>query len=429
MKKIYFFVLLVGIILSLNSKIDHTGKDRNLHQKIKKQTEKIFPELVKIRRDIHQHPELSGQEKKTSKLVSEYLLSHGFEVKTNIGGYGVLGILKTKQSGPILAWRADMDALPDSSPDPVEFRSRISGVRHTCGHDVHTTVALGIANVFSSLKHKIKGTVIFIFQPSEENFQGAKRMIKDGFLDMVKPDAIFALHVVPMPVGVVAAKAEEMFAYRFSQIEVKFNNIKEMDHSEVRIEVACMIQDLDTHPATNIFNIKLDDQNVGVFSPQSALKNYFKLIGDIMARKDKEDLVFLYRVLCSSKKLFNEKMETLKKNLLSGKWKTIFNNITHRHIQPVVYNDHELFKKSVPAIQSVYGRKSVLPLYGVVPMFNDDFALFQQKIPGVYFFLGASNLDQGIVSMPHTPDFQVDETSIKFAVKYFSSMLIALLDQ
>jgi len=425
MKKASIFILSVGLtFINLNS-TDDVLKNINIHQKIQKQAEKIFPDLVKIRRDIHQNPELSGWEKRTSKLVKEYLLCLGLEVKANIGGYGVMAILRSNRPGPVLAWRADMDALQDASPDPAEFKSKIQGVRHTCGHDVHTTIALGMARVISSLKDQIRGTVVFIFQPSEEIFQGARRMIKEGLLDMVKPEAIFALHVGPLPTGVVSAKAEEMFAYRLSRIGIKFKYIK--DDSEIKKEVVAVIQDLGTHPNTNIFNTKLDDQNTGIFSPQSVLKNYFKITGDIMARKDQGVLVFQCRTFCSSAQLFNKKLKELKETLLSGRWKANFDKITHSHYQPVVYNDHELFKKSVKAIQSIYGKESFLPLYGVIPVFNDDFAIFQQKIPGVYFFLGASDFEKGLVSMPHTPNFMVDEKSIKIGVKYFSSMIVELL--
>lgn len=425
MRKTIIFLLFAGLITQIHSVADDASKKNNIHQIIQEKSEKIFPDLVKIRRDIHQNPELSGQEKRTSRLVRDYLFSLGLEVKTNIGGYGVVGILNSNKPGPVLAWRADMDALQDTSPDPVEFKSKIPGVRHTCGHDVHTTIALGMARVISDLKDQIRGTVVFIFQPSEENFQGAKRMIKEGLLDMVKPDAIFALHVGPLPCGVVSAKAEEMFAYRYSRIRIKFKNVE--DDSEVKREVVRLIQDLDTHPGTNIFNIQPDDKNTGVFSPQSILKDYFKIPGNVLTKKEQEFLLFETRVFCSSARLFNKKLKKLKETLSSVKWKTKLDNITHSHIQPVVFNNPDIFKKSLHAIQAVYGKESFLPLHGVIPLFNDDFALFQQKIPGVYFFLGASDFEKGIVSMPHTPNFMVDENSIKIGIKYFSSMIVELL--
>lgn len=426
MRKMVIVLLFIGLITQIQSVADDSLKNINIHQKIQEKSEEIFPVLLKIRRDIHQNPELSGQEKRTSKLVREYLLSLGFEVKANIGGYGVVGILNSNKPGPVFAWRADMDAMQDSSHDPVEFKSKIQGVRHICGHDVHTTIALGMAKVISSLKDQIRGTVVFIFQPSEENFQGAKRMIREGLLDMVQPDAVFALHVGPFPTGAISAKAEEMFAYRLSQITIKFKNIK--DDSEVKKEVVPLIQDLDTLPGTDIFRIPLDDNKIGIFSPQSILKNYFKMPGDVLTKKDQGGLVFESRVYCSSARLFNKKLKELKETLSSGRWKDNLDEVTHSHAQPVVYNDPEIFKKSIHAIKSVYGENSFLPLYGIIPVFNDDFAYFQQEIPGVYFFLGASDFEQGIVSMPHTPNFAVDEKSIKTGVNYFSSMIVELLN-
>ncbi|UWX55896.1 M20/M25/M40 family metallo-hydrolase [Maribacter litopenaei] len=138
--------------------------------------------------------------------VASYLESLGLEVKKGIGGYGLVGILDTGRPGKHIAWRADMDAIATNMPDVVEFNSKNDGVRHICGHDVHTTIGLGIADVLTGLKEYLNGTVYFIFQPAEEKFTGAKAMMNDGLFDIIKPDEIYGLHLSPSPLGTILTK-------------------------------------------------------------------------------------------------------------------------------------------------------------------------------------------------------------------------------
>ncbi|MGB3143249.1 MAG: amidohydrolase, partial [Maribacter sp.] len=155
---------------------------------VESRTGEIFERLVAFRRDIHRHPELGGEEKRTAEKIREYLTSLGLEVKTGIGGHGVVGILRGGKDGRKIAWRADMDALASNSRDVVAFQSSNPGVRHICGHDVHVAIALGIADVLVSLKNQINGTIYFVFQPSEENVRGAKAMMDDGLFEMIDPE-------------------------------------------------------------------------------------------------------------------------------------------------------------------------------------------------------------------------------------------------
>ena len=160
--------------------------------------------------------------------VATYLEWLGLEVKTNIGGYGVLGILYTGKPGKKIAWRADIDAMASDIPDVVDFKSKNEGVRHICGHDVHTTVGLGIANVLASQKENLTGTVYFIFQPAEEKAKGAKMMIADGLFDMIKPDEIYALHVSPYPIGTIATKSANVFSH-ITAIDIEYELSNDQD--------------------------------------------------------------------------------------------------------------------------------------------------------------------------------------------------------
>ena len=216
------------LFLGLASYGQNAMVEPSIHEDVQEYTNKIFDSLVKIRRDFHRNPEVSGQEKRTSEKIALYLLALGLEVKTNIGGYGVVGILDTGKTGKRIAWRADIDAMPSDIPDVVDFESKNEGVRHICGHDVNTTIALGIANVLASKKEVLTGTIYFVFQPSEENYEGARAMIADGLLDIINPDEIYALHIAPMPTTMISTKPEWMFAdYKIITASYKSSNENE----------------------------------------------------------------------------------------------------------------------------------------------------------------------------------------------------------
>ncbi|MEQ1748531.1 MAG: amidohydrolase, partial [Prosthecobacter sp.] len=166
-----------------------------------KSVEEMFPALVEIRRDIHMHPELSNEEARTAALVAKKLESLGLEVKTGIAKHGVVGLLKGGQEGHCVAVRADMDALPIKELRSVPYRSQNPGVMHACGHDVHVTCALGLAELLSKHRDQVRGSVKFLFQPAEEAMPatfkgdwGAKLMVAEGVMENPKPVAVFGLH-------------------------------------------------------------------------------------------------------------------------------------------------------------------------------------------------------------------------------------------
>ena len=190
---------------------------------VQEHTDAIYDELVNIRRDLHQYPELAGHEKRTAQIVENYLLDLRLEVKKGFAGYGLVGILNGDKKGKKIAWRADMDAIDLRTMGNIHYpKSKKPGAAHLCGHDVHTAIGLGIANVLSQLKHHIDGTVYFVFQPAEETFQGAKTMVEDGLFSAIHPDEMYGLHVFPMEVGSVATKPEELFAYE-RKIKISFD--------------------------------------------------------------------------------------------------------------------------------------------------------------------------------------------------------------
>ncbi|MFH1755288.1 MAG: amidohydrolase, partial [Candidatus Latescibacterota bacterium] len=172
-----------------------------LHDRISKALEANRGSLLEFRRDLHIHPELSGVEKRTAQVIARRLRDLGLEVRSDIGGHGVVGILRGGKPGPVVAYRADIDAVLSTAPDPVEFASVTPGVRHICGHDMHATIAVAIATAMADIRDELAGTVMFIFQPAEENATGANAMLEDGVIHDPVPEAIYALHCAPLEVG------------------------------------------------------------------------------------------------------------------------------------------------------------------------------------------------------------------------------------
>src|SRR5688572_7866062 len=184
--------------------------NKDVHKRIAAYLDATAAEWVGVRRDLHQHPELSGQEVRTANVVADRLRKLGLEVRTGIGGHGVVGMLKGGRPGPLVAYRADMDAVRSTSPDPVAFPSLEPGIRHICGHDVHVTIGLALASALAQVKAELPGAVMFIFQPSEERATGARAMLNDGLFAADKPAAIFGLHSAPLDAGLVSSKPGPM---------------------------------------------------------------------------------------------------------------------------------------------------------------------------------------------------------------------------
>ena len=185
-------------------------------EKINVLIDKNIDRVIEIRRDIHQHPEIAMEEVRTSGIVKAELEKLGLEVQDKIGKLGVVATLRGKEEEKTLLLRADMDALPIQEQTDLDFKSQVSGKMHACGHDVHTSILLGVAKVLTELKDEIKGNIKFVFQPAEEDNPtgGARFMIEDGVLENPKVDAAAALHIWGIPLGQVSLKPGTMMAVR-----------------------------------------------------------------------------------------------------------------------------------------------------------------------------------------------------------------------
>ena len=196
----------VWVLIAFPAGAQRPDAGKDIHKRIAAYLDSTGADWIAVRRDLHQHPELSGQEVRTAKVVADRLKKLGLEVRTGIGGHGVVGVLTGGRPGPLVAYRADMDAVRSAAPDPVAFASLEPGIRHICGHDVHVTIGLALASALADVKADLSGRVMFIFQPSEENATGARAMLGAGLFTGVKPDAIFGLHSAPFDAGLLSSK-------------------------------------------------------------------------------------------------------------------------------------------------------------------------------------------------------------------------------
>ncbi|WP_288377389.1 M20/M25/M40 family metallo-hydrolase [Chryseobacterium culicis] len=437
MKKLPLTLLcFVSSLLSaqgLNSKkvaIVHssTRVKQMVHQSVQQETDRIFNKLVNIRREFHENPELASHEKQTQEKIKQYLLDLGLQVQTDHYGHSVIGILKGDKKGKKIAWRSDMDALPNDYPDPEAFKSKIKGIQHGCGHDIHMAIGLGIAEVLSKNKKSLKGTVYFVFQPEEETFKGAKGMLNSGLLSKINPDEIYGLHVTATPVGQIMVKPREMFAYQ-KKIRIQLKNGLSEDE----------LTGLSKKISSSLFRVSnggkpweiqsIVDPKIGLTNPDTVFKDYLFTDGKFnIYSKNSESFLeaYLYETNASHLAMIVPEVQKITEN--SGYQNKLL-SVSFVQENPTVLNDEKLTHSAIEILQNVYGKNSVASDYGQVPFFNDDFAFFQQKIPGVYFFLGGSNFEKGIIAMNHSPNFRVDEESIRTGVKSFSSLIIERLNQ
>ncbi|MGD1945554.1 MAG: M20 family metallopeptidase [Croceivirga sp.] len=379
----------------------------------------IFDELVAIRNDLHTHPELAGKEKRTSAIVKEYLLDLGLEVKTGIGGYGVVGILKGNKEGKKIAWRADMDAALHVFDNKLNHKPQVA---HICGHDVHTAIGLGIANVLSKCKDDISGTLYFVFQPAEESFKGAKSMIEDGLFDEIKPDEIFGLHVFPEEIGTVSSKPNELFAYQ-RRIKLTFDSA--IDQEAFSDFFQGVLEGFIRHK-TDSEPWSLDDltdPEAGLSNPNTIYDDYFILGSNISVLHEKNTTSFE----CTYYETDATKLDSISKRItdtiLDSEYAEFYINTSFTADRPTVVNDPKLTNQSLTLLKNLYGEEKVNRFYGQVPYSNEDFIYYQYEVPGVMFLLGASNKEKDIYAMPHTSAFEVDEEVIKIGVNYFSTFL------
>jgi amidohydrolase len=380
--------------------------------------EELFPELVEFRRDLHMYPELSFHEEITPKKVAEFLTDLGIEVRTGVGGRGVVGTLKGGKPGKTVALRADFDALPIQDEKEVPYKSKVPGVMHACGHDIHTASLLGVAKVLSEVKEELEGNVVFIHQFAEELAPGgAKPMIEDGCLDGV--DVIYGAHVWSMdPYGTVAVnEGFTMAASDAFEIEI----VGKGGHGatphltvDPLVVGSQLVLNLQQIVSRRVDPLKPAVVTVGAFHSGEAfnvIPNTAKLKGTV--RTFDEDV----------RDMIEEAIGQITTSTCNNAGATA--NYKYLRGYPALWNHPEEIRRVEDLAQGVLGQEKVNRMEPI--MGGEDFAYYLQEVPGAFFFVGGGNPDIGATYPHHHPMFNVDERSMLITGKLFISSVLNYL--
>lgn len=369
-------------------------------------------DLVALRHDIHRQPEISGQEARTAGLVAKRMRALGLDVRTGVGGHGVVAVLRGARPGPVVALRADMDAFASTDPDPVEFRSQTPGVRHGCGHDIHTVVAIGTATGLAAIRGELPGTVVFIFQPAEENAAGARAMLADSAFTDPRPQAIFAFHTAPLNVGQIGSQPGILLAGRDALI-VRLGGSG--DRQGAARKVSDILRGL-TSIAPEQAVQPVGEDFVFVSAVRSAL--------DPASGK----WVVSAFVTTTSDSLRAEARRALDRGIAGLQVKDVTSEVEYRRrtIAGAV-NDPDLERASRAPISAAVGGIGLVPTRGVIPAFSEDFGFFEDEAPGVMYWLGVSNAEKGTTGFPHSPGYVADDGAILVGARTMAAVLLNYL--
>ena len=385
--------------------------------------------VLQWRKEIHQNPELSNREFNTAKKVASHMRSLGIEVKTGIAHTGVVGILKGKRPGKVIALRADMDALPVTERNDLPYRSNVrakyngkeTGVMHACGHDTHVAILMGVAEHLAK-NNDFAGTVKFIFQPAEEGAPqgeegGADLMIEEGVLEHPKVDAIIGLHINSgthvgkvryRPKGIMASSQRFVIDVKGKQAH---GSAPWMSVDPVVI-AAQIINGLQTIISRNA-ELTKEAAVISVGSIHAGIR--FNIIPETA------QMIGTIRTLdANMKEVIRERMKSLVPAIAQA-----YGGEATVDIQdgaPITYNDPELTAQMVPTLERVLGKENVELVNAVTGA--EDFSYFQKEIPGFYFFLGGTppEVEESDAPSHHTPDFYIDNNALIHGVKVMSAL-------
>lgn len=398
---------------------------------IRKLTSKFEAETIAFREWVHQHPELGNREFETAKRVAAHLQELGMDVRTGVAHTGVVGILKGGKPGPVIAVRADMDALPVTEDTDLPFQSTVRttyndldvGVMHACGHDVHTAVQFGVASILAEMREEIPGTVVFLFQPAEEGPPpgeegGADLMIQQGVLQNPRPEAIFGLHTLAnLPVGKVGFTSGPAFAavdsFRASIQGSQTHGARPHQGIDPIVMASEAVLALQTIVSRTIDPIQPAVVTVGMFhggERSNIIPGEVKLQGTV--RTYDPDV----------RNLIEKRMNEILGGITQAGGGTY--TLDYSRGTPATVNDPELTAQMVPSLSDVVGRDNVLELEPT--MGGEDFAYFALEVPGFFYRLGIHK--EGTTSGPHhSPTFRADNASVPVGMRVMANVLMDYL--
>jgi len=436
-RSLAFMCFLICKVADIDAQLPNVRKEyisnEPLWQKIDELCVKSERRVIAWRRDIHQHPELGNREFRTSKLIAEHLEKLGIEVQTGVAHTGVVGILKGKSEGRVIALRADMDALPVKEMVDLPFASKVMTdyngkqvpVMHACGHDAHVAILMGVAEVLSQVRNDLSGTVKFIFQPAEDSNPdgeegGAPLMIKEGVLENPKVDAILGLHVVPYPASAISYRAGGIFAAVDNfNITVKGRQTHGalpwtgIDAITISAQIVLGLQtiisrqiDLTEAPAFLTIGTIHGGTQVNILSGEVKLEGTVRTFSATMKKEIQE------RIRQTAANIAESAGATADVFFIPG--------------VPVVYNDPkltEMLSGTLTKVASETGISVARPI-----TVGDDFAFYTKNLPGMYFLLGIT--PDGVDPMKainHSPFFVIEESALIKGVEAFSHMVLTYL--
>jgi amidohydrolase len=426
MKKLLFLILLLQV-----TAISYGQADAKLLTRLEQMAVEEEKRVIEWRRHFHQFPELSNREEKTSTKIAEHLRSLGIEVQTGIAKTGVVGLLKGAKPGPVIALRADMDALPVTERNDLPFASKEktvfngqeTGVMHACGHDAHVAILMGVAEILAKNKNALKGTIKFIFQPAEEGPPageegGAPLMVKEGVLENPKVDVIFGLHVRAMtkvgtieyrPLGFMAAS--DWFTIKVygkqSHGAAPWMGVDPIVVSAQIINGLQTIVSRQMQLTKEAVVVSVGKINAGI--RENIIPEYAEMGGTIRTFDPEMQKQVHEKIKLTATKIAES---------AGARAEVIIDSKT-----PVTYNDAKVTEKVIAGLERAVGSENVFRINPDTGA--EDFAYYQQKVPGFFFFVGACppGADASKASH-HTPDFMMDEKSMVVGMKALLNVAI-----
>ena len=425
-------ILLACIMLLSFPKLN--AQSNNLERNFKDIEQKV----IDWRRDIHQNPELGNREFRTATLVAKHLRSLGMEVKTEVGVTGVVGVLKGGQPGPVVALRADMDALPVLERTPISFASKATtfyegketAVMHACGHDSHVAILMGVAEILSGMQKELKGTVKFIFQPAEEGAPkgeegGAELMVKEGALNNPKVDVIFGLHInAQVEVGKITYRPGGMFAgVGDMKITVKgksSHGAEPWSSVDPIVVSAQIINNLQTIVSRNV-NVTKNAAVVTIGAihggnRSNIIPEQVEMLGTVRTLSEADE------------KLVFERIRQIVTKTAEANGTEAILELPYSSHYPVTFNNIALTAKMLPSLQKSAGVENVI----LVPAETgaEDFSFFANEVPGFYFYVGAlpKGKDPETSAPHHTPEFYLDESGFITGVNAMVNLVVDYME-
>ncbi|NEE01324.1 M20 metallopeptidase family protein [Phytoactinopolyspora halotolerans] len=376
----------------------------------------IDSDLVELRRAIHRYPERAGPERENAALVAGRLRDAGLDVRAGVSGHGVVAVVHGSEPGPLIAYRADMDAVRDDELFDSDIRSRVPGVAHLCGHDIHTAVGVGVAETLAALRDRFHGSVAFLFQPAEETLDGARAMIDEGVLDDLQPVEIYAIHCGPTPAGTISVlPGVGQPGHDGFHVDMTGPGAAERAH-----EIRAAVLKLATLPPLHELGrdgLERITEPDGPFARFVVARSWVESASDDGAR-----LNAMFRAWPQ------ERYAELRQQSADIVTTVCGTEIAERIVFwgepfPAMVCDAKLSEQAGEYFGSVLGPENISVLRGFFPYNGEDFALFLDRIPGAMFYLGVSNESAGQLGVPHAPTFSADESAIGIGTRAVAGWL------